>query len=165
MVTSQVGYDRAMDDAARSDAEPTLEEALLGAARGLRRRWMADLAPMAIAPHQARVLRVIGRREPVRPGQVAERLRIAARSVTEVVDALVERGLVVRGPDPDDRRATALRLTPEGRRLVDEVSERRRVAADRYFDRLNAQERRTLARLLARLDDDRTTCDPRRTGL
>ena len=42
----------------------------------------------------------------MRPSVLAERLHIAARSATEVVDALEERGLVERGPDPDDRRAT-----------------------------------------------------------
>ena len=36
----------------------------------------------------------------MRPSVLAERLRIAPRSATEVVDALEARGLVERGPDP-----------------------------------------------------------------
>ena len=50
----------------------------------------------------------------MRPGALAEHLRIAPRSATEVVDDLQERGLVERAPDPADRRATLVRLTEAG---------------------------------------------------
>ncbi|HEY6932137.1 MAG TPA: MarR family transcriptional regulator [Marmoricola sp.] len=51
---------------------------------------------------------------PMRPGALAARLGITAASMSRLCDALEESGLVRRTPDPDDHRATRLRLTEEG---------------------------------------------------
>ena len=72
------------------------------------------LAEWDVTPSQARALAVLRRGGPQRLGELAEHLRIAPRSATEVVDALAERGLVERRPDPADRRATLVALTAHG---------------------------------------------------
>ena len=46
--------------------------------------------------------------------ELADRLGIVPRSVTTVVDALEEAGLVRREIDPRNRRAILLRLTDQG---------------------------------------------------
>ena len=43
--------------------------------------------------------------------------------MTNRVDRLAARGLVVRSPDPSDRRGVIVRLTPEGRDAVDAAFE------------------------------------------
>lgn len=131
-----------------------LEASLMAAARGLRRGWAEAIAHTGLAPHQARALRVIAHSGPIRPGALAEHLRIAPRSVTEVVDILVERDLVLREPDPGDRRATTLRLTEAGRALVSEISEIRHAHTAAVFDaELSEEEQASLAYLLGRLAD------------
>ncbi|CCH76621.1 putative MarR-family transcriptional regulator [Nostocoides japonicum T1-X7] len=134
-------------------ADPTLGELFLGAARAVRRRWVAALAPWDLPPHQARALRVVGDLEPVRPGVLAERLHIAPRSVTDVVDALDERGLLTREADPSDRRATVLRLTDEGWRIRRAIQSARRDEADEYFAVLSEEDRATLLRILHELEE------------
>lgn len=47
-------------------------------------------------------------------GQLAERLRIQHHSAVELVNRLVEAGLIVRAHDPDDRRRVLLALTDSG---------------------------------------------------
>ena len=106
-------------------------------------------APWDLAPHQARALRVVARHGQIRPGQIAAHLRVAPRSVTDVIDALEERGLVERAPDPDDRRATVVTLTAPGRRLVDEIDEARRADAHSYFAQLSDRDQATLRRILS----------------
>lgn len=131
-----------------------LESALLSVTRGLRRGWAEAIAHTGLAPHQARALRTIAGEGPLRPGLLAERLRVAPRSVTEVVDALVEAALVEREPDPGDRRATILRLTDAGNELVHEITALRRAHTSAVFDEvLTAKEQATLAYLLGRLAD------------
>ena len=131
-----------------------LETALLAVARGLRRGWAAAIAHTGLAPHQARALRVIAKAGPIRPGLLAERLRITPRSVTEVVDVLVERDLISRLPDPTDRRAMTLELTEEGRALVAEITALRSAHTATVFDaELSAREQASLAYLLGRLAD------------
>jgi DNA-binding MarR family transcriptional regulator len=110
-------------------------------------------APWDLAPHQARALRVVARHEQVRPGELAGHLRVAPRSVTDVIDALEEHGLVERRPDPRDRRATVVTLTASGRGLVDEIDAARRADAHAYFSRLTDRDQAALRRILTRLDD------------
>ena len=130
----------------------TLESALMAVTRGLRRGWARSLEHTGLAPHQARALRMIAAEGPLRPGALAGRLRIAPRSVTEVVDALVERDLVRREPDPDDRRAMTLTITDPGRELVGEITAIRRAHTEQVFDAvLSGEEQDTLALLLGRL--------------
>src|SRR4051794_35954041 len=103
------------------DSDPAaLGDLLMHVARLQRRRWRDALAPWDLVPSQARALRVVTQREAARLSDLAEALRIAPRSATEVVDALEERGLVARTPDPGDRRAVLIRATPQGMRIVGE---------------------------------------------
>ena len=104
---------RDADADAPSSQEPSLDELLMSAARALRRTWSRGLGP-DLSPHDARALRVIGRHGPTRLGEVADHLRIAPRSATDVVDRLEARGLVERAPDPADRRAMTVSLTTVG---------------------------------------------------
>jgi DNA-binding MarR family transcriptional regulator len=132
--------------------EPDLGELLMRSTRGLRRGWARALEPWELTPHHARALQVVGELGSPRLGTVAERLRIAPRSATEVIDALEERGLVQRAPDESDRRAVCVSLTGRGREVLAQVNEARDKAAAEHFSTLTATERETLAGLLAKLD-------------
>jgi DNA-binding MarR family transcriptional regulator len=138
--------------------EPELGELLMRAARGLRRRWAASLEPWDLSPHHARALQVVGDLGSPRLGTVAERLRIAPRSATEVIDALEERGLIERAPDDSDRRAIRVSLTTRGRQLLAEVDAARGAAGAEHFAPLTATERADLADLLNKLD--RSSAEP-----
>lgn len=135
-------------------SEPALGELVLQVARGLRRRFAATLEPGGVTPHEFRALRVIGAHEPTRLGVVAQHLRIAPRSVTDVVDSLEARGFVVREPDPSDRRATRVVLRPRGRDVLDQLDAARRADHESYFADLAEGDRATLARILGRLVDE-----------
>jgi len=49
-----------------------------------------------------------------RPSVLAVEFGVAPRTITELVDTLERDGLVVRHPDPTDRRALLVALTSEG---------------------------------------------------
>jgi DNA-binding MarR family transcriptional regulator len=93
----------------------------------------------------------VGDVEGLRLKDLAERLRIAPRSATEVVDQLQDKGLVERRPDPVDRRATRIVLTEGGARVRAQVREERRRQAGDYFSVLSAPDRVELARILSEL--------------
>ena len=50
-------------------------------------------------------------------GELSARLMVTGGNVTGIVDQLEAEGLAVRAAHPDDRRAVAVRLTPQGARL------------------------------------------------
>lgn len=125
---------------------------LMSAARMLRRRFVTTLARWDITPAQGRALRIVcASDEPPRLSELADRLRIVPRSATEVVDALEARGLVVRRPDPADRRATCVLATAEGERLAVQIEEARAHEADGFLAVLPAADRAELGRILERL--------------
>ena len=136
------------------ESKPDLADLFLHASRMLRGRWRDSLIPQGITPHQSRVLTLLARVEDagLRNSQLAERLHIAARSTTEVVDQLEAKKLVVRTPDPADRRATLIALSDTGRAQLGELAELRRSSMDGYFDKLGDEDRAELTRLLAILD-------------
>ena len=120
-----------------------------------RLRWAQAerLAPLGLTPAQERALRVIARgEEPPRMTEIADRLGIVPRSLTTVIDALEEAGLVRREIDPRNRRAILLRLTDRGVDVRDELREARRRAAEELFAPLSADQRETLVDLLTLLD-------------
>ncbi|MER7889752.1 MarR family transcriptional regulator [Micromonospora sp. NPDC094482] len=131
--------------------DETLAEAFWGVARRLRHRTRESLEPWDVTPSQARALGVLARHGVLRPSSLAEHLRIAARSATEVVDDLQARGLVERRPDPNDRRATLVALTAEGARTASAIRDARHAEADRFFADLDPVDREQLARILRTL--------------
>ena len=53
--------------------------------------------------------------QPLTVSELADRLGISKQGAAQIVDDMEGRGLVVRRPDPDDRRARLLELTEPGR--------------------------------------------------
>ena len=129
--------------------DPATGDLVMALARRVRRAHVEALADWDVTPGQARALRVLTGADGMRPSALADALRIAPRSATEVVDALEQRGWVRREPDPTDRRATRLVPTGDGRRLLAQVDDVRRDASQRVLDVLTPAQRRTLHDILA----------------
>jgi DNA-binding MarR family transcriptional regulator len=131
-----------------SAGDETLAEAFWAVARRLRDTSQETLAPWDITPAQLRALRMLRRHGVMRLSELSDRLRIAPRSATEVVDALEKRGLAGRRPDQGDRRATLVEVTDDGGSVLDAI---RGSEAERIFSRLTAADRSQLARILRKL--------------
>src|SRR6218665_2613948 len=100
------------------DASSELLELLYTVFRGARR----GPASSPSTPGQLRFLRTLARcGSAQRPGALADALGVAPRSVTSKVDAAEADGLVRRLPDPSDRRATLVELTPAGVEMLHEA--------------------------------------------
>ncbi len=52
----------------------------------------------------------------LRVGDLAKALRVTVGGTSKLVDRIEVAGLIARSPDPDDRRAARVTLTPKGRR-------------------------------------------------
>jgi MarR family transcriptional regulator, transcriptional regulator for hemolysin len=68
------------------------------------------------------VLLKLERYEGLNQSDFAEHLDIQPITLTRLVDRLCESGLIERRPDPNDRRAKQLYLTPAARPLLDRIS-------------------------------------------
>jgi DNA-binding MarR family transcriptional regulator len=148
-----VVQERDQDSQADSGGDESLSDAFWAVARQLRETSQETLAPWAITPAQFRALRVLRRHGVMRLSDLSDRLKIAARSTTEVIDALQARELVGRRPDPDDRRATLVQLTEHGMQVLHGIREARGSESERVFDLLTPADRATLAAILRKLRD------------
>ena len=131
--------------------DESLAEAFRSVARQLRETSQETLLPWDITPSQFRALRVLSRHGVMRLSDLSEHLHIAARSTTEVVDALESRDLVERRTDPGDRRATLIELTERGTSVLEAIRSARGTEADRVFGWLSQTDRAHLARILRKL--------------
>jgi DNA-binding MarR family transcriptional regulator len=146
---------RDLDPKPGADAggDESLSDAFWAVARQLRETSQETLAPWDITPAQFRALRVLRRHGVMRLSELSDRLKIAARSTTEVIDALQARDLAARRSDPDDRRATLVELTEHGIQVLDGIREARGSESERVFDRLTPADQAALAALLRKLRD------------
>lgn len=119
-------------------------------------RLMAELhvealAPFGIHARDLGVLLAIDRCEPASQQQVAESLGVDRTTMVAIIDALEAKGVIVRIPDPEDRRRNVVELTPAGQTLLRQAVAASDVAEAELLAPLNRQEGEQLRNLLARI--------------
>lgn len=84
--------------------------------------WRTDATP-SLPPTQAAVVRMLaGVSESLRGGQIAERLGVSAASLSDSLKTLEAKGWIRRVPDPQDGRASRVRLSAKGRSLAQRLN-------------------------------------------
>ncbi len=109
----------------------------------MRSRRGADLS----VP-QFRALAFIGRRPGSSLSDVAQHVGTSLPSMSKLIDGLVERGLVGRIPEPDDRRRVALSLTGEGTVLLAVVRDGTQAFLAGLFAEVTADERAAIVQAM-----------------
>lgn len=144
---------------ARFDSPRTPEEAVVGllisAGRRMRTRQPGDELEPSCFP----LARHLMHRGSVRVSDLAALTELDASTVSRHVKMLEQRGIVERQPDPEDGRASLVRLSDAGHAAIEGAFSRR-------FDRIKAAlepwsqpDRDALQRLLSRLAADLREAD------
>ena len=110
-------------------------------------------AELGLTPARTHLLWELGRRGPVPQRVLAEALKVTARAVTGLVDALVAQGLVTREAHPTDRRATLVTLTPRGETLVAKLERDHKRLARALFASMSPRELESFSHGLAGVTD------------
>jgi DNA-binding MarR family transcriptional regulator len=105
-----------------------------------------------VPPLQLSTLVSIQQHGPLRLGELAAREAVSPPTMTRVLAALDERGLIVRGPDPGDARSTLVALSPAGVRVLGEVRSRRTALVDARLARLSPRQRAALEAAIPALE-------------
>ncbi len=98
--------------------------------------------------------------EPVRLAELAAREAVAPPTLTRIVAALVDIGMVERQADPDDARAALVTSTPAGRDSLHAVREERTAFLVDRLHALPAEDRNRLPSLVQLLEDLADTATP-----
>jgi DNA-binding MarR family transcriptional regulator len=110
-------------------------------ARRMRTESHVDLSPTLHA-----ALGTIARHEPMTAGDFARHEQIRKPTATRTLATLEELGLLERTPDPLDGRVAWLRLSTEGRRVVQAARRRHDAFLAGRIKRLSAEDQSVLAR-------------------
>lgn len=83
--------------------------------------------------------------------EVSGRFEITPAAASQLVDKLVQNGLIIREEDPNDRRAKLLNLTDKGRELIEQGIEERYRWVDQLAEMLSAEEKARVSEALTLL--------------
>ncbi|HZF46585.1 MAG TPA: MarR family transcriptional regulator [Sphingomonadaceae bacterium] len=130
-----------------SDLEPLVSayaELYLDLMRTVDRRMADQGASLA----RTKLLLCLQKRGPLRATDIAEFFSQSPRTVTEAIDGLERDGLVERKPDPEDRRAKFIHVTPKGNEAAAKTEPLRRQLIEQTFGTLSDEEQAIMLRLL-----------------
>ncbi|SEG92388.1 DNA-binding transcriptional regulator, MarR family [Thermomonospora echinospora] len=121
-----------------------------GAPAGTRPDGSPQPARLTMSQHA--VLAVLERHRSMTPRELADHERVQPPSMTRVIAALEEQGLVERSPHPTDGRQVVLRVTERGTRLLEEERRRKEAWLSQRLRELTPQEREILHQAAPILD-------------
>ncbi|NUO99109.1 MAG: MarR family transcriptional regulator [Nonomuraea sp.] len=126
----------------RSDAG--LASALRVSMARLTRRLRRQAAAHSLTPTQFATLAAVERHSGITPGELAELEKVQPPSMTRVIAALEERGLVARTPHPTDRRQVSVTVTEAAQTLLKEERRRKEAWLTQRLKDLSPEERSIL---------------------
>lgn len=80
------------------------------------------LARDGLTPSRAHLVWELMQRGPSTQRSLADALRVSARTITGLIDGLVDTGFVTREPHPTDRRATLVTFTERGTAVAEKMA-------------------------------------------
>jgi DNA-binding MarR family transcriptional regulator len=140
---------------AESPTAAYLLETLFKSTHHIHRQFEEYLSAQGIPAYltgpRMRFLKSVSDAGKIRMSDLAAKVGIKARTVTQFVDALEQENVLVRIPDPDDRRATLIQITetaiPQIRKAGAAMSE----ASEKLLTSLSPESRSQLLELLYQL--------------
>ena len=97
--------------------------ALYAATNAITRAYRPRLEAQGLTYPQYLVMLALWQHGSMTPGDIARRLRLGANAMPPILRHLEASGLVVRAPDPTDKRRVIVALTEDGRRIENAASE------------------------------------------
>jgi DNA-binding MarR family transcriptional regulator len=110
------------------------------------REFFAELERQELRLGQVKALGTLAEAgEPLSLKALSERIGLSLPGMSRSVDVLVQRGLVKRDEDPEDRRSKRVGLTAKGRRTFEGLVELRIARLREWVERLDADQRAALS--------------------
>ena len=119
---------------------------------GLMVRFTKRMSSYKLSPAVFNVLMILSRgsRKKFKQHDISKLLLVSRANVTGLVNALVRKGLAKREPDPTDRRAWLVRITPRGQELLEAYLPSHYAEVARIFSQFTPAEKRIMDQLLCK---------------
>ncbi|WP_375423353.1 MarR family winged helix-turn-helix transcriptional regulator [uncultured Friedmanniella sp.] len=154
MQTTLTGRRAPADSSEGSADASSVVDSVLHALLSVGRLMRQPIDGDALDPSTFWLLKTVGHQGPMRVTELAGTSHLDTSTVSRHVAQLDRAGLVERTPDPADRRAHRIGLSPEGREALDNAYHRRRTLLSRGIGTWDAADVAQLDHLLGRFVND-----------
>ncbi|MBI3241648.1 MAG: MarR family transcriptional regulator [Chloroflexi bacterium] len=117
------------------------------------REWVRFIKSSGLSMPQFSTLMRLHYRGGCGISDISAHLDVTAPAASQMVDRLVQMGLLERGEDPNDRRAKQVTLSAKGRDLVEKGIEARNRWSEELATKLTAEQRGVVIDALAHLTE------------
>ena len=108
--------------------------------------------PQGVTPERLSALAAVERRGPISVTALADQEMVRPATMSRMVSALVDEGLVRRNSDKDDGRGVLVTTTPKGRRLYQRAQEQRLRHFAEALERLSDEQLSAMRHLTSQLE-------------
>jgi MarR family transcriptional regulator, 2-MHQ and catechol-resistance regulon repressor len=124
---------------------------LMKAHRAIERRAAASISQLGLCLSDFAILEILLHKGPLPVNTIGARIPLTSGSATTAIDRLESRRLVRRQVESGDRRTRVVHLTPEGKRMIEDVFVRHSADIEAATAGLTDKERAAAIRLLRKL--------------
>ncbi|MBQ6445936.1 MarR family transcriptional regulator [Cytobacillus oceanisediminis] len=135
----------------QNDLDLRLFRIWLKASKAVVTNIQKDIESHKINSENFMILELLYSKGPHPVQRISETFSIPSGSITYVVDKLEKKGLVERQPNPNDRRASNVVLTQEGRALFDEIFPKHVATISENLSFISNEDKEILIDLLKRI--------------
>ena len=114
--------------------------------------WLRRQAPAQVSSSTVTTLDTLGSSGPMRISDLAEREAMSQPGMTTLINRLEAAGQAERIADPTDGRATLVRITREGRKVLADRYAARTAVLLSHLERLDAADRAAIAAALPAIE-------------
>ena len=129
-----------MQEYSKSELADRLVDLIVYLNRELHTGSLDEWRSLGMTIPQIKTLVVLQHKGPMRMGEIANFLGSTLSATTSIVDRLVDKQLIERDADPNDRRVVICKLTPEGVVGIDELWSIGRDRAAQVVEGMNVEE-------------------------
>lgn len=104
---------------------------------------------------QGKILKILYLKGDISQKDIQDKLQIQSGTMSEVINKLENKGLLVRQRDENDRRKVILHLTEEGKADVEAYQQQYQEDTSSFFDVLSIDESQEFQRILYKLLNER----------
>lgn len=114
-----------------------------------------------VSSGQGRILFVLWRNDNLTVSEISMKTSLAKNTVSIVVDGMVQKGIVERNINPDNRRQTIISLTKHARNLQEKYEQISQQMNQLFYEGFSEKEREEFEGYLARILDTLTQYEGR----
>lgn len=114
---------------------------------------------IAISSGQGRILFVLWKNDNLTISEISQKTSLAKNTVSIVVDGMVQKGILVRNINPENRRQTIISLTDNAKKMKNKYEAVSQQMNSLFYQGFSEQERNEFESYLARILDTLTRAE------